>query len=98
MRVRPLLRNVGHRAMLTPANRLRTRLIHTYRSYWTIRRSFEIILECISIRHGDAGDAVASPKLKNWPLFGQKFSKFGQSMQLHSHVSDVVSIFQTKAK
>jgi len=39
----------------------------------------------ISVRHGDAGDAVASPTLKNWPLFGQKFSKFGQSVQLHSH-------------
>jgi len=25
----------------------------------------------------DAGDAVASPTLKNWPLFGQKVSKFG---------------------
>jgi len=52
----------------------------------------------ISVRHGDAGDAVASPTLKNWPLFGQKFSTFGQSMQLHSHVSDVASIFPTKAK
>jgi len=30
-----------------------------------------------SVRHGDAGDAVASPMLKNWPLVGQKFSKFG---------------------
>ena len=37
----------------------------------------------ISVRHGDA---AASPTLKNWPLFGQKFSKFGQSIQLHSHV------------
>jgi len=45
---------------------------------------------CISVRHGDAGDAVASPTLKNWPLFGQKFSKLGQSIQLHSHVSEVV--------
>ena len=52
----------------------------------------------ISVRDGGAGDAVASPTLKNWPLFGQKISKFGQSIQLHSHVSDVVSIFQTKAK
>jgi len=52
----------------------------------------------ISIRHGDAGDAVASLTLKNWPLFGQKVSKFGQSIQLHSHESEVVSIFQTKAK
>jgi len=52
----------------------------------------------ISIRHGDAGDAVASPTLKNWPIFGQKFSKFGQSMQQHSHVGAVVSIFQTKTK
>ena len=52
----------------------------------------------ISVRHADAGDAVASPMLKNWPLFRNKFSKFGQSIQLHSHVSEVVSIFQTKAK
>jgi len=49
----------------------------------------------ISVRHGDA---VASPILKNWPLFGQKFSKFGQSIQLHSHASEVVSTFQTKTK
>jgi len=52
----------------------------------------------ISVWHGDAGDAVASPTLKNWPLFGQKFSKFGQSIQLPSHASGAVSIFQTKAK
>jgi len=50
----------------------------------------------ISIRHGDAGDAVASPTMKHWPLFGQKFLKFGPSIHLHSHVSE--SIFQTKAK
>ena len=61
------------------------------------------ITECIlgvsiSARRGDAGDTVASPTLKNWPLFGQRFSKFGQSLQLHSHASDVVSIFLTKAK
>jgi len=52
----------------------------------------------ISVRHGDAGDAVASLTLKNWSLFGQIFSKFGQSTQLHSYVSAVVSVFQTKAK
>jgi len=52
----------------------------------------------ISILHGDAGDAVASTKLKNWPLFGQKCSIFGQSIQLHSRASEVVSIFPTKAK
>jgi len=54
--------------------------------------------EPISVWHGDAGDAVASSTLKNWPLFGQKISKFGQSIQLHSHVSEVVTIFRTKAK
>jgi len=27
----------------------------------------------ISVRHGDAGDAVASTTLKNCPLFGKKF-------------------------
>ena len=52
----------------------------------------------ISDWHGDAGDATASPMLKNWPLFRQKFSKFGQSLQLHSHVSEVLSIFKTKEK
>ena len=43
-------------------------------------------LSAISVWHGDAGDVVASPTLKNWPLSGQKFWKFGQSIQLHSHV------------
>jgi len=57
----------------------------------------ERLHQTISVRHGDAGNAVASPMQKNWPLFGQKFSKFGQSIQLSSHVSQVVSIFQTKA-
>jgi len=36
-------------------------------------------LEGISVRHGDAGDAVASSKLKNWPLFGQKISILGKA-------------------
>jgi len=52
----------------------------------------------ISVWHGDAGDAVASPTLKKWPLFGQKFSTFGPTLQLHSHVSEVASIFPIKAK
>jgi len=43
-------------------------------------------------------DALASSTLKNWPLFGQKFSTFGQSIQLYSHVSEVVSIYPTKTK
>jgi len=50
----------------------------------------------IGLWHGDAGDAVASPTLKNWPLFGKKFSTFGQSMQLHSLISEIVSIFQLR--
>jgi len=54
-----------------------------------------MLLLPIRVRHGDA---VASPALKIWPLFGQKFSKFRQIIQLHSHVNEVVSIFQTKAK
>jgi len=57
---------------------------------------FYLITFTISVRHGDAGDAVVSPTLKNWPLFGQKFSKFGKFIQLHSLVSEVVSIVQTK--
>jgi len=60
-----------------------------------LKRTAAITQAGISVRHGDA---VASPMLKNWPLFGQKFSKFGQTVQLHSHVSELVSIFQTKAK
>ena len=43
---RTLLRNVRDRVMITPANPLRTRLIHISPSYWTIYRSFETILEC----------------------------------------------------
>jgi len=31
------------------------------------------LLLSISVWHVDAGDAVASPTLENWPLFGQKF-------------------------
>jgi len=45
MRTRPLLRDVRHKAMITPVNPLRTKLIHISPSYWTIYRSFEIILE-----------------------------------------------------
>jgi len=30
----------------------------------------------ISVRHVDAGDAVTSPKLKNWPLFRQKYFQY----------------------
>jgi len=41
----PQLSNVRHRAMLTPVRPLCTRLIHINPSYWTIYRSFEIILE-----------------------------------------------------
>jgi len=55
-------------------------------------KSIEIQLATnISIWHGDAGDAVTSPMLKNWPLFGQKFSKFGQ---LPSHVSEFSNLRQ----
>jgi len=39
-----------------------------------------VILQNISVRHGDAGDAVASPTLKHWPLFGHKISTFWQSI------------------
>jgi len=41
----PLLRNVRHRAMITPVCPLCTRLIHISSSWWIIYRSFEIILE-----------------------------------------------------
>jgi len=40
-----LLRNVRHRAMITPIRPLLTRLIRIILSCWTIYRSFEIILE-----------------------------------------------------
>ena len=45
MIISPLLSNVRHRAMITPVSPLLTRLIHISPSYWTILRSFEIILE-----------------------------------------------------
>ena len=45
MRTRPLLRDVRHKAMIAPVSPLSTRLIHISPSYWTIYRSFEIILE-----------------------------------------------------
>jgi len=38
------------------------------------------------------------PNAEKLAIVQAKISKFGQSIQLHSHVSDVVSIFQTKAK
>jgi len=41
----PLLSNVHHRAMIAPVSPLLTRLIHICPSYWTIFRSFDIILE-----------------------------------------------------
>jgi len=31
------------------------------------------IARVISVRHGDAGDAIASPTMENWPFFEQKF-------------------------
>jgi len=46
MRAHRLLRNVCHRAMITQISPLRTRLIHVIPSYWTVYRSFEIIVEC----------------------------------------------------
>jgi len=45
MRIRLLLRYVGHRAMITPVSPLRIRLIHISRSNWTIYRWFEIVIE-----------------------------------------------------
>jgi len=45
VRTRILLRNIRHRAAITPVSPLRTRLIRIGPSYWTIHRSFEIILE-----------------------------------------------------
>jgi len=45
-----------------------------------------------------AWDAVVSPKLENWPLFGQKFSIFGQIMQLHSHLIEVMLMLPSAAK
>jgi len=46
MRTRPLLPNIRHSVMITPISPLHTRLIHIIPSYWTIHRSFEVILEC----------------------------------------------------
>jgi len=52
----------------------------------------------ISVRHGDAGDAVASPTLEHWPLVGQKFSTFGQIIQLHSLLREVDSMLPSTAQ
>jgi len=41
----PLMSNVRQRAMITPLSPLLTRLVYISPSYWTIYRSFEIILE-----------------------------------------------------
>jgi len=41
----PLLHNACHRAMITAASPVRTRLILIIPSCWTIHRSFEIIVE-----------------------------------------------------
>jgi len=41
----PLLSNVRHSAMITPISLLLTTHVHISPSYWTIYRSFEIILE-----------------------------------------------------
>jgi len=45
MRTHRLLRNIRHRAMITPVRPLRTRIIYISPSYWTVYHSFEIILE-----------------------------------------------------
>jgi len=37
------------------------------------------------------------PNAEKLPSIWAKFSTFGQSMQPHSHISEVVSIFPTKA-
>jgi len=48
---------------------------------FTFKHKNDVISDAgISVQLGDTGYAVASPTLKNWPLFGQKFSKFGQSI------------------
>jgi len=44
------------------------------------------------------GDAVTSPTLEIWSLFGQNFSTFGHIIQLHSHLSEVMFIFLLSAK
>jgi len=48
-------------------------------------------MESISVRHGDAGNTVASPTPKNWRLFGQKNSTFGQIEKLDSRLSNLES-------
>jgi len=52
----------------------------------------------ISVRQRDAGDSVASPLLENWPLLGQKFSTFRHIIQLHAHLSEVLSFLPSTAK
>jgi len=45
MKTRPLLRKIRQRAMITPVNPPRTRLIPISLSYWTVYRWFKFILE-----------------------------------------------------
>jgi len=52
----------------------------------------------VSVRHGDAREAVSSPTLANRPLFGKIFSSFGQIIWLHSQSSGVVFILPSMAK
>ena len=45
LNITSLLNNLHHRAMTSPVNPLRTRLIHINPSYWTIHGSLEVILK-----------------------------------------------------
>jgi len=45
MVISPLLSDIRQKAMITPASPLLITLVHISPSYWTIYRSFEIILE-----------------------------------------------------
>jgi len=62
------------------------------RSSRPFRLTFTSGAGIISVPHGDAGDEVASPMLENWPLCGQNFWTFGQIMQLHSQLSEAVTM------
>jgi len=51
----------------------------------------------INIRHGDAGDAVASPTLKSAIIRAKNFNICAKYTAAFTR-SEVVSIFQTQAK
>jgi len=89
----PLLSNVRQKAMITPPSPLLTMLVHISPSYWTIYRSFEIILEVGTVHWIGLHIQCSIPgmsKLVKWKSFLQKTNntsepqnQFLVSIQIH---------------